>query len=102
MNDDLIRALEALKDEAVRDVSRVLSVFMRSVWDVEDCAFALKKSASRIRHMVSDGVLPHYKQNGTVYFKREEIESWQLKNRMSSNDELRAKAATHCVLNRMR
>lgn len=101
MNEELKQALADIKNEAVQEVKRVIAVFMKTVWDIEDCAIALKKSESRVRHMASDGVLPCYKQNGALYFKREEIEAWQTAHRTASKDEINSQASTYCATRRL-
>lgn len=101
MNEELKNILADIKTEAVREVRSIVAVFMKNVWDVEDCAIALKVSASRVRHMASDNVLPYYKQNGSLFFKREEIEAWQTAHRTASKDEINAQATTYCATRRL-
>jgi len=101
MNEELKAILADIKTEAVREVRSIVAVFMKNVWDIEDCAIALKKSESRVRHMANDGVLPCYKQNGALYFKREEIEAWQTAHRAASKDEINSQASTYCASRRL-
>jgi excisionase family DNA binding protein len=45
--------------------------------------------------------IPHYKPRGKmVYFDRTELDSWLLQNRVSTSDELEAKASTYVTLNK--
>lgn len=101
MNEALQAILEELKEATRTEVRTVLAVFLKNVWDIEDCAIALKKSVSRVRHMANDNILPHYKQNGALYFKREEIEAWLTAHRRPSKDELNAQASTYCATRRL-
>lgn len=42
--------------------------------------------------------IPHFKPMGKVcYFNRIELEKWLQRNRISSNDELNAKAQSYCM-----
>jgi excisionase family DNA binding protein len=43
----------------------------------------LKVSKSKIYHLTSRNEIPHYKLNGKVLFRREEIEAWLAQFRVS-------------------
>lgn len=92
---------EELK-EAIIDMKRSMIVMMKKVWSVKDLAIVLDISESRVRHMAAENVIPTYKQNGSLFFKREEIEAWQTKNRTASRDEINSEAATYCATRRMK
>lgn len=88
--------------EALGEIKRSVIVMMKNVWNVADLALVLNVSESRIRHMASEQVIPAYKQNGSLYFKREEIEAWQTRHRTASKDEINAQAATYCASSRLK
>lgn len=88
--------------EAIIDMKRSMIVMMKKVWSVKDLALVLGISESRVRHMAAANVIPTYKQNGSLFFKREEIEAWQTKNRTASRDEITSEAATYCATRRMK
>lgn len=94
MNDEL-KAMFA-------EIKQTVRTYMKSVWSVADLALDLGVSESRVRHMANDQVIPSYKQNGALFFKREEIEAWKLQNRTASRDELASQAATYCAKRRMK
>lgn len=75
---------------------------MKNVWNVSELALVLGISESRVRHMAAEQVIPNYKQNGSLYFKRDEIEAWQTRHRRASVDEINAQAATYCATRRMK
>lgn len=83
-------------------MKRSMIVMMKKVWSVKDLAIVLDISESRVRHMAAENVIPTYKQNGSLFFKREEIEAWQTKNRTASRDEINSEAATYCATRRMK
>lgn len=93
MNEDL--------KEAIIDMKRSMIVMMKKVWSVKDLALVLDISESRVRHMASKQLIPTYKQNGSLYFKREEIEEWQTQHRTASVDEINAQASTYCATRRL-
>lgn len=92
---------DELKD-AIMEMKRCMVVMMKNVWSVRDLAMVLGISESRVRHMAAENVIPTYKQNGSLYFKREEIEAWQTKHRTASREEIASKAETYVVTRRMR
>lgn len=94
MNEELKSMFEEIK--------RTVRTYMKTVWSVSDLALDLGISESRVRHMANDRVIPSYKQNGSLYFKREEIEDWKLRNRTASISEVEAQAATYCAVRRMK
>lgn len=102
MNETLAKLISTMKTEASSRLERIVEVFMKNVWDVEDLALVLKITPSRVRHMTSAQVIPFYKQNGSLYFKREEIEAWQTQNRTASLDEINSQASTYCATRRMK
>lgn len=68
--------------------------------NTREVALMLNLSESRIRHMTSDREIPYYKQGGKVFFKKSEIEKWQLQNRVPTNQEINNKATTYVVCNK--
>ncbi|MCM1166399.1 MAG: helix-turn-helix domain-containing protein [Ruminococcus sp.] len=71
-----------------------------SVLDVEDLAVMLRVTADRIRHMISDKLIPYHKSGNRVYFRKSEIEDWQTRNRIPTAEEIESQAATRCAVNR--
>ena len=48
------------------------------IMDIEMCASYMLKSVHTIRKYIKDGVIPHYKKEGSVYFIKSEILKWIL------------------------
>ena len=78
---------EEIKQE-LTDIKRTITVMLKNVWSVPDLALVLDCSESRVRHMAAESVIPCYKQNGSLFFKRSEIENWQLQNRRAAQYEI--------------
>ncbi|MBD5200752.1 MAG: helix-turn-helix domain-containing protein [Bacteroidales bacterium] len=93
MNEEIKQGLKEIKQSVI--------VMMKNVWSVSDLALVLNISESRVRHMAADNLFPSYKQNGSLYFKREEIEAWQTRNRTASKDEINKIAATYIATKRL-
>lgn len=94
MNEEIKKALGEIKSSVI--------VMMKNVWNVADLALVLNVSESRIRHMAAEHLIPSYKQNGSIYFKREEIEAWQTANRTASKEEIESQASTYFATRRLK
>lgn len=92
---------EELKQE-LTDIKRTITVMLKNVWSVADLSLVLDVSESRVRHMAAESVIPCYKQNGSLFFKRSEIENWQLQNRRAAQYEIEKQAATKLALRRIK
>ena len=80
----------------------LLSMRVTEVLNVKEVAILLKKSESRVRHLVADRDIPHYKNDkGQVSFLKSEIEAWRLGQRIPTNAEIESKAATHLAIGRI-
>lgn len=84
-------------NERLERIERLLIVNAKTALTVSDVALLLGVSESRIRHLVSEREIPHYKQGYKTFFKKSEIEEWQLMRRIPTNAEISSKATTHIV-----
>ena len=63
----------------------------------ETCKY-LELSQSHLYKLTSTGTIPHYKPNGKkIYFQRQELDQWLLRNRMNSRDEIEQQAADYLI-----
>jgi excisionase family DNA binding protein len=63
----------------------------------ETCAY-LELSQSHLYKLTSTSAVPHYKPNGKkIYFQREELDNWLLRNRTDSQDEVEQQAADYLI-----
>ena len=63
----------------------------------ETCKY-LELSQSHLYKLTSTGAIPHYKPNGKkIYFQRQELDQWLLRNRMDSLDEIEQQAANYLI-----
>jgi excisionase family DNA binding protein len=82
-------------EERLERIERLVMLGSKTVLDTKEVALMLNLSESRIRHLVSERNIPHYKQGRITYFKKSEIEEWQLRHRIPTNDEIESKAMTY-------
>lgn len=87
-------------NERLERIERLLVVNAKNALTVADVALVLGVSESRVRHLVSDKEIPHYRQGNKVFFRKSEIEDWQLAHRIPTNAEISNKATTHIVTNK--
>ncbi len=86
--------------EQLDRIERLVRVGAKEVLNVEEVALMLGVSKSRVYHLVCSRDIPHYKNGKSVLFKKSEIEDWQLRDRIPTNEEIDIKAATYVATNK--
>ena len=86
-------------EERLIRIERMVLIGSKNVLDASEVAMMLNISESRVRHLVSERSIPHYKQGVKTFFRKSEIEEWQCSQRIPTNKEISAKATTYTVLN---
>lgn len=82
-------------------IEALLRIRLSDVLTVKEVALLTGKSESRIRHMVTERSIPHYRNGrGQISFLKSEIEEWKLGERVATHEETERKAATYTALNR--
>lgn len=77
------------------ELRRLMIMGVKNVLSVEDLCLLLDTTRNNIYRMTSEKKIPFYKPlRGKIFFKREEIEAWLLRNRSASLDEIESKATT--------
>ena len=70
--------------------------FLKPILTLEEASQYTGLSKSHMYRHTSAGNIPFYKPEGRkIYFKKSELEEWMLRNRQSSNEEIRRKAAKY-------
>lgn len=88
-------------EERLERIERLLLLGSKEVLNTSEIALLLGISESRVRHLTSAKKIPYYKQGNKIYFKKKEIEAWQLSDRIPTNAEINSKAATHIAINKL-
>ncbi|MCH8902875.1 MAG: helix-turn-helix domain-containing protein [Bacteroidetes bacterium] len=71
----------------------------KKVLSFQEAAIYTGYSSSHLYKLTSWGKIPHYKPAGKfLYFNREELDKWLLRNRVSTTDEMDSKASTIVAL----
>jgi len=73
-------------------------IYTKEVLNFNEACQYLELSQSHLYKLTSAGNIPHYKPNGKkLYFKRSELESWLLRNRNSTQEEIDQRAADYLI-----
>lgn len=91
--DEIIKRLERLER-----LIESQGINTKEVLNFNEACQYLELSQSHLYKLTSTGAIPHYKPNGKkIYFNRHELDSWLLRNRDSSKDEIEQQAADYLV-----
>ncbi len=71
------------------------NLLKKEILNLEEASTYLGVSKSNLYKKTSASKIPHYKPEGKIiYFRREELDQWMLRNRQSTVDEIMDKAAS--------
>lgn len=80
-----------------------LLIEQKKVLNFNEATEYLSVSKSHLYKMTSTMQIPHYKPNGKrIYFKREELENWLLRNRITTKDEIEIEASNYIMKNKFK
>jgi excisionase family DNA binding protein len=76
------------------------NLLKKEVININEASRYLELSQSHLYKLTSTGEIPHYKPNGKkLYFNRQELDIWLLRNRQASSDEIETRAANYLITN---
>lgn len=95
--------MEKLTIEQRLERIETLLLNQKTVLNIDEATIYLSVSKSHLYKMTSAGRIPHYKPTGKrIYFKRNELENWMLRNRVKSYDEIETEAANYLMRNKFK
>lgn len=97
--------LEEISNEEIRtkleNIEQLLtsqSLMNKSIFNIDEVSTYTGLSKLYLYKLTSKNGIPHYKPNGkNVYFKKEEVDNWLLRNRQSTNEELNSEGINYVV-----
>lgn len=93
MVEEIIKELAELKK-----LINEQKIMLKQVLTFSETADYLQLSHSYLYHLASKGILPSYKPNGKkLYFSRQELDQWLLKNKQHSNEEVKKMANDYII-----
>lgn len=70
----------------------------KTVFNIDEVAIYTNLSKQYLYKLTSRKDIPYYSANGKkIYFKKEEIDNWLLRNRQATNEEVDQEAINHIV-----
>jgi excisionase family DNA binding protein len=92
--------------EKLKNIETMLqqqNLLQKDVLNINEACAYLDMSTSHIYKMTSQKQIPHFCPQGKkLYFRREELDQWLLRNRQDSIDEIETRAANYLITNKRR
>lgn len=86
------------KLKSIEQLLNAQSLTNKSIFNIDEVATYTGLSKLYLYKLTSKNGIPHYKPNGkNIFFKKEEIDNWLLRNRQSTNEEIEAEAINYSV-----
>lgn len=76
-------------------IEQLAIISSKTVLDLSEAAVFTGYSESHIYNLTSRKIIPHYKKNRKLYFKKAELEDWLLERQVKTDKEIESKAATY-------
>lgn len=84
--------------EKLEEIKQLAILGSKNVLTVADVAILLGISKDRVYHLANAREIPYYKKNRrAIYFKRSEVEEWQLQNRQASTEDVEDSALQYLM-----
>ena len=91
--EEILKRLEIIEKHVLDQ-----NLILKNVLNFNEACKYLELSQSHLYKLTSAGSIPHYKPNGKkLYFNREELDQWLLRNRNATNDEIEQQAADYLI-----
>ena len=87
-------------EERLERIERLIAMSAKNVLNTKDVALMLGVSEGRIRHLVSDRMIPCYKRGTKNYFIKAEVEKWLTSERVETCEEINSLASTYIATKR--
>lgn len=71
--------------ERIDRMERMLVIVSKKVLSIPEAATYLDRSEKTLRNSLDD--IPHYKRNGRIYFRKDELDDWLCGETEEENDE---------------
>ncbi|KAA6319850.1 hypothetical protein EZS27_030302 [termite gut metagenome] len=83
----------------LQEIKQLTLLSAKKALTMSDASLLTGLSKSHLYKMVCARKIPFYKSQGgkLTYFDKSELEAWQLMHRVSTSDEIEAKAQTYCI-----
>ena len=86
--------LRELSDK-LNEIGRYAVIAAKEVLDLDEASFLTGFSTGHLYRLTSQRLIPHYKKNRKLYFKKAELEAWMLEDRVLTAAEIDSAASTY-------
>lgn len=88
-------------EERLDRIERLVIMGSKEVLNTSEVAMMLNVAVQTVRNMMHEKSIPYYKRGGKAFFKKSEIESWMLQERIPTNEEIKSQAATYVAIKKL-
>jgi len=86
------------KLEKIEKLITEQSITNKPILNIDETAIYTGISKLYLYKLTSKSEIPHYKPNGkNIFFKKEELDNWLLRNRQATNEEMESEAFNYSV-----
>lgn len=86
------------KLEKIEQLITTQSLLNKPIFNIDEVSIYTGLSKLYLYKLTSKNGIPHYKPNGkNIFFKKEEIDNWLLRNRQSTKEEIEHEAINYSV-----
>ena len=85
---------------SLANINNLAATFYKSILTTEEACKFTGLPMSSILKKTSAQEITHYKAGNKVYFKKDDLERWMLKNRIATKEELNSSADTYISINK--
>lgn len=91
----MTQELKEYMDEHFARLEALSLMAAKTILNAEEAARYIGASIKVIYRMTWNKTIPHYKQNGKLFFKKTELDDWMTENRIMTTQEINSKASTY-------
>ncbi len=94
--------LKKYMDERFDRLETTTLIGTKTILTAEEAAIYIGYALRGLYMLTSERRIPHFKKNGKLYFKKDELDQWMTENRVLTEDQINSQAATYTTLRRGR
>lgn len=91
----MIQELKEYMDARFERIETAALLGSKEVLGVEEAALLTGYKVKGLYTLTCEKRIPHYKKNGKLYFKKDELEAWMTENKVLTQQEINSKAQTY-------
>lgn len=84
-------------DTRLDRIERLTLISAKAVLDIDEASLFTGFSKGHLYRLTSERHIPHYKKNRKLYFKKSELETWLLEDKVMTAEDIESQAETYVV-----